>query len=79
MDSFTVIPTSPAERIADLDESILSARRLAWNASQMGNAASFGRVDRILTGLYTERDAIVAAHPTADFEGRLIAARRRNH
>ena len=77
MESFKTIPTNPAERVADLDESILSARRLAWNASQMGDAASFGRVDRILTNLYEERDAIVAAHPSADYEGRLIAARRR--
>lgn len=68
---------TPAERVAELDESILSARRLAWNASQMGDAASFGRVDRLLDGLYAERDAIVAAHPAADYDGRLIAARRR--
>lgn len=77
MDFTDITNLTPAERVAELDESILSARRLAWNASQMGDAASFGRVDRILDGLYRERDGIVAAHPTADYDGRLIAARRR--
>ena len=53
------------QRLAALDEAIHSARVLAWNASQMGDAASFGRVDRILDGLYRERDGIVALHPEA--------------
>jgi hypothetical protein len=55
---FNVVPTSPADRLAEIDEAIHSARVLRWNASRMGDAASFGRVDRILEDLYRERDAI---------------------
>ena len=69
--------TPPAERVADLDERILDARRVEWNASQMNRAAGVFAAGRILDGLYAERDAIVAEHPTADYDGRVIGARRR--
>ena len=75
---FTVVSSDPAERVAELDESIHSARVLRWNASQMGDAAGFGRIDRMLEALYVERDAVVAATPSADYDGRVIAARRRS-
>jgi hypothetical protein len=68
---------TPAERVADLDARILDARRVEWNASQMNRAAGVFAAERILKGLYAERDAIVAEHPTADYDGRVIAARRR--
>ena len=74
---FVVVSADPAERVADLDESIHSARVLQWNASQMHNARGVFRAERILEALYAERDAIVAAHPAADRDGRLIGARRR--
>lgn len=69
---------TPAERVADIDASIHSARTLQWNASQMHNARGVFAAERILDDLYRERDAIVAMHPTADHDGRVIAARRRN-
>lgn len=76
---FTALPAdmTPAERVAEIDERILDARRVEWNASQMNRAAGVFAAGRILDGLYAERDAIVAAHPAADYDGRLIAARRR--
>ena len=69
---------TPAQRVAELDESIHSTKVLRWNASQMRDAAGFGRLDAMLDALYRERDAIIAMHPTADYDGRLIGARRRN-
>jgi hypothetical protein len=74
---FKVVSSDPAERVADLDESIHSARVLQWNASQMHNARGVFRAERILEQLYAERDAIVAAHPSADHDGRVLGARRR--
>lgn len=74
---FKSVPTSIAQRVADLEDSILSARRLAWNASQIGDAAAFGRVDRILTELYAERDGLVKLHPEEAQLGRVLTARRR--
>ena len=73
---FATLPTSVLERVLDLDARILDARRLAWNASQMGNAASFGRVDRILDALYSERDGLAPAGGDLDNAARLVAARR---
>lgn len=75
---FSTVPTDPAERIADLDEHILHARRVQWNASQMNRASGVFAAERILESLYVERDAIVKAHPEADAAGRLIGARRRS-
>jgi hypothetical protein len=74
---FTPVPTDISERIADLEERILDARRLAWNASQMGDAAGFGRIDRILDALYAERDGLADRYPEEAAHGRVIAARRR--
>ena len=74
---FTIVPTNPAERVAQIDESIHSARVLQWNASQMHNARGVFRAERILEQLYAERDAIVAAHPAADRQARVLGARRR--
>jgi hypothetical protein len=68
---------TPAERVAELDESIHSAKLVQWNASQMHRASGVFAAERILDGLYRERDAIVALHPAADHDGRVIAARRR--
>ena len=75
--AFSTLPADAVERVVDLDARILDARRLAWNASQMGNAASFGRVDRILDALYAERDALAPANSDLDRAARLVAARRR--
>lgn len=77
--AFTAVNTTanPAERVADIDEAVLDARRLAWNASNMHDAAGYGRLDRLIEALYTERDAITAVHPRADAEGRILAYRRR--
>lgn len=77
MSAFIAVSTNPVERIAEIDEAVHSARVLRWNASQMGDAAGFGRVDRMLDALYAERDGITALHPRADFEGRVLLARRR--
>ena len=74
---FSTVPTDTVERVVDLDERILDARRLAYNASQMGDAASFGRVDRILDALYAERDGLAPAGGKIDTAARLVAARRR--
>lgn len=77
MNAFDAVPDSILERVVDLDARILDARRLAWNASQMGDAASFGRVDRILDALYAERDGLAPRGGDLDNAARLIAARNR--
>jgi hypothetical protein len=48
------------ERIAEISERILDARRVQWNASQMNDARGVFATERILDGLYAERDALVA-------------------
>lgn len=77
MNAFTAVSANYAERVADIDESIYSARMLQWNASQMHNAGGVFRAERILEALYTERDGIVALEPAADKAGRVLLARRR--
>jgi hypothetical protein len=77
MDAFTTVPADVVERVVDLDARIHDARVLAYNASQMGNAASFGRVDRILDALYAERDGLAPRGGEVDNAARLVAARRR--
>lgn len=68
---------SPAQQVADLDNAITDARRVQYNASQMGRSRGVFAAEGILTALYTERDAITTKHPEADYDGRLINARRR--
>lgn len=48
------------ERLAELADAIDSAKRVQWNASQMNDARGVFATERILDGLYAERDAIVA-------------------
>lgn len=52
---------TPAERLAEITEAIDNARRLQWNASQMNDARGVFAAERILEGLWAERDAIVAS------------------
>ena len=48
------------QRLVEVRESILSARRVEWNASQMDHARGVFGAERILNGLYAEEDAICA-------------------
>lgn len=57
---FKTVPTDIAERLSSLESSILDARRLLWNASQIGDAGAVFRADRILENLIAERDGLTA-------------------
>jgi hypothetical protein len=61
MSPFTAIDpdATPKQRLAELADAIHSARTLQWNASQANNARGVFAAERILDGLFAERDAIV--------------------
>jgi hypothetical protein len=62
MTPFTALDpdASIRERLREIGEAIHSARTVQWNASQMNDARGVFATERILDGLYAERDAIVA-------------------
>ena len=55
---FNVVPTDPRERLAQVDGQIADVQRLRYNAAQIGDAAGFGRLDRMVEALYTEQDGL---------------------
>jgi hypothetical protein len=58
MELFTAVPEDPRERLAQLDEAIAHTARLRYNAAQIGDAAGFGRLDRIIEAQWREQDAL---------------------
>lgn len=74
---FTTVPTDVVERVVALDETIHDVKVLRYNASNLGNARQFGRLDRWLDALYTERDGLAPRDGDVDRAARLTAARRR--
>jgi hypothetical protein len=77
MAPFTAVPANLIERVVDLDARIYDVKVLRYNASNLGNAAQFGRLDRWLDALYAERDGLAPRDGEVDRAARLVAARRR--
>ena len=47
------------ERLAQVNEQIKNEKTLQWNASQMRQAAMFGRLERELDSLYREKNKLM--------------------
>ena len=47
------------EQITKLENQIANARKLAYNASQMRNAKSYGRIERQLEEMYRKLDNLL--------------------
>jgi hypothetical protein len=76
--TFETVPDDVVERVIQIDENVRAARRIQYDAANIGNARGVGNMERLLEALYTERDAIAPRGGEIDRAARIVAYRRRN-